>query len=57
MGGVSKQVFLQRIHKAGQKAHEKMLNTTKYKKNATQKYSEVLPHTGQNDHHQKVYKQ
>ena len=34
-----------------------MLNTTKYKKNATQKYSEVLPHTGQNDHHQKVYKQ
>ena len=32
-----------------------MLNTTKYKKNATQKYSEVLPHTGQNDHHQKVY--
>ena len=24
--------------------------------NANQNYNEVSPHTGQNDHHQKVYK-
>ena len=26
-------------------------------RNASQNYSEVSPHTGQNGHHQKVYKQ
>ena len=41
----------------GQKAHEKMLNITNYQRNANQNYSEVSPHTGQNGHHQKVYKQ
>ena len=55
--GRSKLIFFQRRHIDGQKAHEKMLNTTKYKKNATQNYSEVLPHTGQNGHRKKVYKQ
>ena len=28
-----------------------------YERNANQNYSEVSPHTGQNVHHQKVYKQ
>ena len=39
------------------KAHEKMLNITNYQRNANQNYNEVSPHTGQNGHHQKVYKQ
>ena len=34
-----------------------MLNITNYQRNANQNYSEVSPHTGQNGHHQKVYKQ
>ena len=33
-----------------------MLNITNYQQNANQKYSEALPHTGQNSHHQKVCK-
>ena len=37
--------------------HEKMLNIAYYQRNANQNYNEILPHTGQNDHHQKVYKQ
>ena len=28
-----------------------------YKKNANQNYNELSPHTSQNGHHQKVYKQ
>ena len=40
----------------GQKAHEKILNITNYQRNANKNYNEVLPHTGQNGHHQKVYK-
>ena len=39
----------------GQKAHEKMLNITNYQRIASQNYIEVLPHTSQNGHHQKVY--
>ena len=39
------------------KTHEKMLNITLYQKNANQNYSEVSPHTSQNGHHQKIYKQ
>ena len=35
----------------------KMLNITNYQRNANQNYNEVSPHTGQNGHHQKVYKQ
>ena len=34
-----------------------MLNITKYQRNARQNYSEVSPHTGQNDKQQKTYKQ
>ena len=34
-----------------------MLNITNYLKNASQKYNELWPHTSQNDHFQKVYKQ
>ena len=57
MGGRFKQTFLQRRHTDGQKAHEKMLNTASYQRNANQNYNEVSPHTGQNGHHQKLYKQ
>ena len=38
------------------KAHEKMLNIANYRRSEKQNYNEVPPHTGQNDHHQKVYK-
>ena len=34
-----------------------MFNIADYLKNANQNYNEVLPHTGQNGHHQKIYKQ
>ena len=47
------QIFLQRRHKNGQQAREKMLNITKYQRNADQNYNEVPPHTGQNGHHHK----
>ena len=33
-----------------------MLNTANYQGTANQNYNEVSPHTGQNGHHQKVYK-
>ena len=52
----SKQTFLQR-HMDGQTAHEKMFNITNYLRAANQNYNEPLPHTGQNGHYQKVYKQ
>ena len=29
----------------------------KYQRNANQNYNEISPHTSQNDHHQKLYKQ
>ena len=41
----------ERRHTNGQEAHEKMFN-----RNANQNYNEVLPHIGQNGHHQKLYK-
>ena len=47
---------MQRRHTDGQWAHKKMLNTTNHQRNASQNYSEVLSHTSQNGHHQKVYK-
>ena len=34
-----------------------MLNMANYKRNSDQNHNEVTPHTSQNDHHQKVYKQ
>ena len=51
MGIRSKQIFTQRRYTDGKQTHEKMLNITKYQKNANQNYSELSPHTGQNDHH------
>ena len=49
------------------KIHEKMLNITKYKRNANQNYKTAKlqtsslkckskPHTSQNGHHEKIYK-
>ena len=55
--GWPKLIFFQRSHIDGQKAHEKMLNTSNYQGNANQNYNELSPQTGQNGHHQKVYKQ
>ena len=34
-----------------------MLNITQYQRTVNQNYNEVSPHTGQNGHHQKFYKQ
>ena len=39
MGGRFKQTFLQRRYTDGQEAHEKMLNITKYQRNANQNYN------------------
>ena len=57
MDRISKQTVLQRRQTDGQKAHEKMLNITNDKRNTNQNYNEISPHTGQNSHHQKIYKQ
>ena len=57
MSGRTKQTFLQRRHTDGQQTHENMLNIINYQRNANQNYNEVSPHTGQNGHHQKIYKQ
>ena len=43
MGRRSKQTFHRRRRSNGQKAHEKMLNITNYKRNANQNYNEVSP--------------
>ena len=52
-GRRSKQTFLQR-YTDGQKGHEKMLSIANYQ--CKSQLYEVSPHTGQNGHHQKVYK-
>ena len=52
-----KQTFLQRRHTDGEQTHEWMLNITHYQRNENQNYNEITPHTGQNGHFQKVYKQ
>ena len=39
MGGRFKSTFLQRRYTDGQEAHEKMLNITKYQRNANQNYN------------------
>ena len=39
------------------KKREKMLNIAHYSRNANQNYNEISPHTSQNDHHKKSYKQ
>lgn len=51
-----KQTFLQRRHTNGQQAHEKMPNISNCKRKANQNHNDLSPHTGQNDHHLKVYK-
>ena len=53
MGIRPKQTFLQRRHMDGQQTQEKMLNITKYQRNANKNYNEVSPHTSHNGHHQK----
>ena len=57
VGKRPKQTFLQRRHTDGKQTHAKMLNIAHYQRNGNQSYSEISPHTGQNGHHQKVYKQ
>ena len=39
-----------------QKALEKKLNITNQQRNANQNYNDIPLHTGENGHHQKVYK-
>ena len=56
MSGRSKQTFPQRRHIDGQQTYA-MLNITHYLRNTNQNYNEVSPHTGQNGHRQKTYKQ
>ena len=56
VGRRPKQTFLQTRHTDSQQTHEKMLNVAHYYRNANQNY-EISPHTHQNGHHQKVYKQ
>ena len=52
-----KQSFLQRRHTDEQQTHEKMLNIAHYSRKGNQSYNEISPHTSQNGHHQKIYKQ
>ena len=40
----------------GTKARENMLNIANYSRNTNKNYSELSPYSGQNGHHQKVYK-
>ena len=40
-----KQIFLQRKHRDGQKAHEEMFYITNYQRNAHQNYNEVSFYT------------
>ena len=56
MGKGPEETFLKRRQIDGQQAQEKMLNISNYQRNKNQDYNEILPHTGQNSHHQKVYK-
>ena len=39
------------------KAREKMFNFTNYYRNANQNSNELSPHSSQDGHHQKIYKQ
>ena len=55
LGRRSKQTLLHSRQKDGQQSPEKMLDVSTYERNANQNHENVSPHTGQNDHHQKVY--
>ena len=57
MGRRSKQIFLQRRHANGQKAHKRTFNIFNYQRNVNQNYNEVSPYVGHNGHHQKLYKE
>ena len=57
MGQRTKWTFLQRRHTDGSQTHEKMLNITRYQRNAKQNHNEVPLHTSQDDCYPKVYKQ
>ena len=57
MGRRPKQKFLQRRYTDWQQTHERMLNITNLQRNANHNYNGVSPHTGQNGHHPKIYKQ
>ena len=57
LGRRSKQILLQRRQTDDQQSPEKMFDVSTYERNANQNHKNVSPHTGQNDHHQKVYKQ
>ena len=52
-----KQTFLQRRYTVCQQTHERILNITNHERNANQNYNDVSPHTSQDGHHQKIYKQ
>ena len=52
------QLIKNKKEKEGKKQRmEKILNIAHYYRNANQNYNKVSPHTGQNVHHQKIYKQ
>ena len=53
----SKQTFLHWRHTDDQEAHEEAFSIANYQRNANQSYSQVPPHTSENGHHQKVYRQ
>ena len=55
LGRRSKQTLLQRRQTDGQQSPEKMLDVSTYERDTKQNHKNVSPHTGQNDHHQKVY--
>ena len=52
MGQRTKQTFLQRRHT--DETHEKMLNITRYQRNANQNHNEVPSHANQNDCYQSL---
>ena len=56
IGKRPEQTFLQRRHTDSQQATEKMLDIINYLRNTNQNYNEASPHTGQNGHHQRLYK-
>ena len=57
MSRESEQTLLQRRHKDGQQAYEKMLNITNHLGNANQNHNEISPCTCQNAIIKKIRKQ
>ena len=56
MGRRSKETFLQRRQQMANTNMKRCFNITNYYRNSNQNYNEILPHTSQNGHHQKVCK-